>query len=373
MSSPIPRPLAAAALLIALGAARPAAAADAPAKFDRAAYDQAVSKGIDYLRTKGEAPDGSYSPRMGGAVTALATAAILAHGRSPDDPAVARSLKYLEGFVQPDGGIHAQDSRIPNYETCVALICFAAANKDGRYTKLIDNAEKFVKGLQWGSDKPDKSNVNYGGAGYGKDSRPDLSNTAFLLDALQAAGAGADDEAVQRAMIFVSRCQNLETAENTTKFAAKNPDGGFYYTPAAGGSSPAGESDAGALRSYGSMTYAGLKSMLFAGVKADDPRVKAALKWLGEHYDLAENPGLGQAGVYYYYHLMAKALAALGTSTFTDAAGQQHDWPAELAGELIKRQREDGSWVNTDRQWMEGDPNLCTAFALLALEYCRPK
>ena len=34
------------------------------------------------------------------------------------------------------------------------------------------------------------------------------------------------------------------------------------------------------LRSYGSMTYAGLKSMIFAGVGPDDPRVKAA--YLGE-------------------------------------------------------------------------------------------
>jgi squalene-hopene/tetraprenyl-beta-curcumene cyclase len=346
-------------------------AADAPAKTDRAAYEAAVSKAIDYLRTKGEAPDGSYSARSGGAVTSIATASILAHGRSPDDPAVAKSLKYLEGFVQPDGGIYAKDSRIPNYETCVALICFAAANKDGRYNKLIANAEKFVKGLQWDGDQEKRSSVNFGGAGYGKDSRPDLSNTAFLLDALQAAGAGPNDEAVKNAMVFVSRCQNLESADNTTKFAAKEPDGGFYYTPAAGGSSPAGESNEGALRSYGSMTYAGLKSMIFAGLKPDDPRVKAAVKWLSQHYDLSANPGLGQAGVYYYYHLMAKALDALGGSTFKDSQGNEHAWRQELSAELIKRQRGDGSWVNENRQWMEGDPNLCTAFALLTLSYCR--
>ena len=36
---------------------------------------------------------------------------------------------------------------------------------------------------------------------------------------------------MQRALVFVSRCQNLETEHNTTPFAAKNPDGGFYYTP----------------------------------------------------------------------------------------------------------------------------------------------
>jgi tetratricopeptide (TPR) repeat protein len=73
------------------------------------------------------------------------------------------------------------------------------------------------------------------GFGYDKKSRPDLSNTSFLLDALQAAGDEANDEAVQRALVFVSRCQNLATEYNTTPFAGKNPDGGFYYTPSDGG------------------------------------------------------------------------------------------------------------------------------------------
>ena len=45
---------------------------------------------------------------------------------------------------------------------------------------------------------------------------------------------------MQRALVFVSRCQNLETVHNKFKFAALNPDGGFYYTIAAGGSSQAG-------------------------------------------------------------------------------------------------------------------------------------
>jgi squalene-hopene/tetraprenyl-beta-curcumene cyclase len=228
--------------------------------------------------------------------------------------------------------------------------------------------------LQWDAkDGKGPSDINYGGVGYGSDSRPDLSNTSVLLDALQAAGNGPDDEAVKRALIFVSRCQNFESEHNTTSFAAKDPDGGFFYTPAAGGASPAGKNDEGALRSYGSMTYAGLKSMMFAGVKENDPRVKAALTWLEKHYTLEENPGMGQAGVYYYYHLMAKSLAAMGQPTFKDSSGKQHNWREELAAEIIKRQRENGSWINEDRKWMEGDANLATAFALLSLSYCREK
>jgi squalene-hopene/tetraprenyl-beta-curcumene cyclase len=119
------------------------------------------------------------------------------------------------------------------------------------------------------------------------------------------------------------------------------------------------------------MTYAGLKSMLYAGVKADDQRVQAALGWLRKHYTFDENPNMGEAGLYYYYHTLAKALDAVGEEKFTDAAGKEHDWKAELTAAIAQRQQADGSWVNATSRWMEGDANLVTAYALLALSYCK--
>lgn len=346
------------------------AAADKAEAVDAKQLQQTIDKGITYLLTKGQSQDGSYTASASPAITSLVTAAILKNGRSPDDPAIAKSLKYIEKLIQPDGGIYAEGSSNKNYETCIGLMCLAAANKDGRYTKQIAAADKFLKGLQWAGEQ---SSVNYGGAGYGKKNRPDLSNTTFLLDALQAAGNGPDDEAVQRALEFVSRCQNLETQYNTTPFAAKNPDGGFYYTPAAGGESQAGVDPAtGGLRSYASMTYAGLKSMIYAGVGPNDPRVKAAIAWLQKHYDLESNPGMGQQGLYYYYQTFAKALSAMGQDTFTDEKGEKHNWRAELVTQLAKSQKPDGSWINEANRWMEGDPNLVTGYALLALSYCKP-
>lgn len=335
------------------------------------ARDQAVNKAVGYLRTS-QAADGSYSAQAGPAVTALVTTALLAHGRSVNDPQVGRGLKYLEGFVQPDGGIYQPETFYKNYETCLAILCFSKANVDGRYTAVLEKAEAFVKELQWdGSEGHDESSFHYGGAGYGRGKRPDLSNTQFLLDALKATGNGPEDEAVKKALIFVSRCQNLESEHNTTEFPAKNPDGGFYYTPAAGGSSQAGSLPNGGLRSYGSMTYAGLKSMIFAGVGPDDERVKAAVEWIKKHYSLNENPGMGDAGLYYYYHTFAKALDALGQEVFVDADGTEHHWRRDLARELISRQRSDGAWVNDNSRWLEGDPNLVTAYALLTLAYCK--
>jgi squalene-hopene/tetraprenyl-beta-curcumene cyclase len=353
-------------------AGRGAWAADTDKKSvsDAQLREKIVAKAIEYCRTKGQAADGSYSAEAGPAVTALVTAGILRSGRTADDPTVAKSLKYLEGFVHPDGGIYPENSTHKNYETSVALQCFAAANTDKRYDELIKNAERYVKGIQWDTeDDIDKAHVNFGGAGYGSRRRPDLSNTSFLLDALKSVGAGPDDEAVQKALVFVSRCQNLESEYNTTPFAAKVNDGGFYYSPAAGGSSQAGEAPGGGLRSYGSMTYAGLKSMVYAGLKPDDPRVKAAVKWLKEHYSLDENPGMGDAGLYYYYQTYARALAALGSDEFSDAAGKKHDWRAELVEQLAKRQQADGSWVNENSRWLEGNPNLVTGYVLLALSY----
>jgi squalene-hopene/tetraprenyl-beta-curcumene cyclase len=45
------------------------------------------------------------------------------------------------------------------------------------------------------------------------------------------------------------------------------------------------------LRSYGSMSYAGLLSMIHAQVDKNDPRVKAVIDWLSKNYTHDENPG----------------------------------------------------------------------------------
>lgn len=357
---------------IAIPLAGQAHAAEPTAEDSARQQEQIVAKAIDYLRSKGQAADGSYSANAGPGITALVTAAILKHGRSPDDPQVAKSLKYLEGFLQEDGGLNASTSKHRNYETCLAIMAFKEANKDGRYDKVLKKADAFLKAEQWDeSEGKDKSDPTFGGAGYGSKSRPDLSNTSFLIEALKATGNNNDSEAIKRALLFVSRCQNLESEHNTTPFPAKNPDGGFYYTPAAGGDSMAGKTENGGLRSYASMTYAGLKSMIFAGVGPEDPRVKAAVEWLKKNYDLNSNPGMGDAGLYYYFQMFAKSLEALGVKEFVDAKGVKHDWRAELRSELARRQRPDGSWVNPNNRWMEGDANLVSAYALLALASCR--
>jgi squalene-hopene/tetraprenyl-beta-curcumene cyclase len=334
--------------------------------------DSAIASGVEYL-LQSQDNDGAFSARLGPGVSMLAIEALLKNGRGVDDPKIAKGLKYIESFVQKDGSVTSPKTGIANYETSLAISCFSRANKDGRYSKTIDNATKYLKGVQLDERKNrTPASADYGGMGYSsKSPGADLSNTHMMLDALKDAGNPPDDEAVKRALIFVSHCQNLESQHNPLPFSAKVNDGGFYYSPNGDGYSAAGKGAQGALRSYGSMTYAGLKSMVYAGVSRDDVRVKAAVKWLQSNYSVSENPGLGQEGVYYYYHLMAKCLDALGAPTFEDAAGRKHNWRAELAAALAKRQRANGSWVNENNRWYEGDPNLATSFALLSLAYCQ--
>jgi squalene-hopene/tetraprenyl-beta-curcumene cyclase len=361
--------VAATVLLVGLAPSLPAADGGPDPKDVKAVVDKAY----DYLK-KHQSEDGSFSAqRLGPGVTALVVAALLQNGYSPDDPVIARALKYLEAKVQKDGGIYAD--KLQNYTTSVALMALQEANTDKRYDTVIKNATKYLKGLQVGEDDKDPK---FGGVGYGPKDRPDLSNTQFMVDALLAAGVPKDDPAVQRALKFISRCQNLPGETNDQPFAKKTTEddkGGLTYTPfvESGDKDAPNQTPEGGLRSLGAMTYGGLKTFLYAGVSKDDPRVKGAVGWIRRHYTLEENPGQKQAGLYYYYHTFAKALTALGEDPFVDADGKKHDWRKELFETLKKKQDADGSFVNAgDRTFGEADRNLATAFAVLSLTYCKP-
>ena len=81
---------------------------------------------------------------------------------------------------------------------------------------------------------------------------------------------------------------------------------------------------------------------------------------------------MGDAGLFYYFHTAAKALHVLGQDQVIGIDGKAHDWRKDLVGVLLSSQNEDGSWVNDNSRWLEGDANLVTSYALLALSYCQP-
>jgi len=336
--------------------------------------EEMVSKAVRFLRPR-QADDGSWSKdRKEPGITALVVTALLrSKGGTPAEPVVTKALTYLEQFLGPKGGL--SEAPHANYTTSIALMALREANTNGKYDRTIKSGQDFLKTMQWdeGEGKGRDSDF-YGGAGYGgRNSRPDLSNTAFMIEALRETGLPPDDPALKKAIVFISRCQNLKGEFNDRPWAGKVDDGGFIYTAANGGSSVAGKTADGGLRSYASMTYAGLKSMIYAGLARDDPRIKAAHEFIAKHYSLDENPGLGQSGLYYYYQTFAKAMALTGERTIVDSTGRSHDWRTELVAALAKRQGSNGGWVNPSDRFMEGDPNVVTAYALLALSHARSK
>ena len=104
-------------------------------------------------------------------------------------------------------------------------------------------------------------------------------------------------------------------------------------------------------------------------MKKEDPRAKAALKWIKDNYTVDENPGTGQKTVYYYYMVFAKSLAAMGDDVIVDSRGRSHNWREDLGQKLLSLQHPEGYWVNDkDKAEMQDNPVLVTAFTMSALQ-----
>ena len=88
------------------------------------------------------------------------------------------------------------------------------------------------------------------------------------------------------------------------------------------------------------------------------------------HFLAAFPAGLQQVAQVLDMH--SKVYPALEGGTLIEYISFYQAAPAELLAELAKRQRPDGSWLNDNVRWMEGDPNLVTGYALLTLTYLKP-
>jgi len=355
------RELLQAALVLAAGEA---VAAPGPArqrsKTATKAAQEALRRGVDYLE-RAQLANGSWQQYPG--ITALGVMAVAA-AESAGHPSVGRGARFLVGMARPDGAIY--DDRdparaLPNYNTALSLTALQVAGNPA-HKPLVQRAQAFLAKSQFDEGEGySRKDVVYGGIGYGSHpDRPDLSNLQQALEALKDTDYDRNAPLWQKAIVFLQRCQNRD-ASNDQPWAGA--DGGFVY-----GSN--GESKAGEHRSYASMTYAGLKSYLYCGVSRSDPRAQAAWKWIREHYTVAENPGMGEAGLYYNYHTMSKTLQVYGQRVVIDGSGGRHVWAADLAAELVRRQSADGSWVNKTPRWLEDNPQLVTSYALAALARC---
>ncbi len=357
---------------------------------NRVPRDQSFANEVEHALTRGLAwlqanqnSNGWWSTPDQPAVTALALTAFKGdpenHYRTPEPAWLRRGFDFVLASAQPDGGIHR--SNLVTYNTSISMMALLAANK-AEYDPVIRKARGFLVGLQRDfGDKGKLDDVFDGGIGYGsKYQHSDMGNTLAALEAIyysrhlvadQKQLADAKDLDWAAAIQFLQNCQNLP-AYNKQKWAsddAKNK-GGFVYYP--GHSMAGGETNAAtgrvALRSYGSISYGGMLSYIYANLKRDDPRVVAVFDWLRANYTLEENPGMGPQGLYYYLHTMTKALTAYGVEELELKDGRKLNWRKEVAMRLLNLQRQDGSWFNDNARWWEKDPALVTSYAVLSLE-----
>src|SRR5205823_3885995 len=96
------------------------------------------------------------------------------------------------------------------------------------------------------------------------------------------------------------------------------------------------------------------------------------------HFDAAANPGgfepgreAERDGTYFYWAWSAAhAFRALGVRE-SRRGGRPVAWAEELARELLRRRRGDGTWSNGATASKEDDRLVATSFALGALGSCR--
>lgn len=350
-------------------------------------------------------PAAEGSPHLPGITGLVVSGMLLDPKADQSDPSILQGIKYMLNFQQADGGIY--DKMLPSYNTSLALSALSKSSLPQAKDSIVP-AQQFLKNLQiWEGAKPvaeggvggpdgpkpvGKEHPFYGGVGYGKHGRPDGSNVQMFVQALHDSGVSPNDDSMQRAVAFMQRLQMLDKT-NDMPYADGSKQGGFVYATvenaqsvdAKGGQSQAGMIEetlddgtkVSRLRCYGSMSYAGFKSYLYADLPRNDDRVQAALGWIKSNYTLEENPAMGTDGLYYYFVSFSRALTAWGEPTLEVATTgkspdgkpvtKKIDWANDLIDRLATLQNTDGSFKSVDDRWMENNQVLITAYALIAV------
>jgi squalene-hopene/tetraprenyl-beta-curcumene cyclase len=343
----------------------------------------AVRRGIQWLQAK-QAPEGSWSNPEWPALTGLALWALdLSSARESEE--AAKAVEFIKSKAHEDGSIFVEPNEKmkgggkSNYNTAICMIALHLTGRED-VRPLVLKARRFVAASQHlGGD------VYHGGFGYDAQTDrvyADLSNTYMAMEAMaitqNAEDFRTDGNTVKidkaAAAEFVSSIQNRKES-NPAAWVSDEPSeaGGFAYHPE--------ESKAGTFsnetgkvffRSFGSMTYAGILSLIYADVDRSDPRVKSAIDWSTRFWSLEENPGMGQQGLFYFYNILSKCLAVYGQDNLRREDGTEINWRAELVKKLVGLQKIDeqgmGYWQNNENRFWENDPVLVSAYTLIALQ-----
>jgi squalene-hopene/tetraprenyl-beta-curcumene cyclase len=339
--------------------------------------EAALNRGLDWLAAQ-QKEDGSWSEANFPALTALPLWAFSMSHHPKKAEITAKAAKFIMSNVQADGGIYrklpGKGGGLSHYNTALCMIALHSLN-DPQYTPTVLKARKFIAaGQHFGND------VYEGGMGYDSDTGrnyTDLSDSVIAYESMRLTQSVEDLRDKSEAHVdldWAAAVRYLDRLQNKASSTNDDNAGGFIYRP--------DESKAGSttnkegvvvFRSYGSMTYAGLLSLIYADVNKNDPRVQSAFDWAAKHWTLDENPGMGDQGLYYFYGVLSKALAAYGRDSIPTKDNSQIMWRDALAKKLIGLQKVDsktghGFWVNNNNRFWEANDVLVTSYTLLALE-----
>ena len=353
-------------------AAGPAAAEAVPLDVQAAA---ALARAKMWLLER-QRDDGSFSNPKHPGLTGLALWALVGARHPSDADAIERAGDWLLSKAQPDGGIYqpVPDRAGGGLSTYNTAVCLAALAETGRRdaTRAILDARTFLAGAQLTGD-----DGFAGGFGYASDDGgkryADLNNTVFVMDAMRRSQRYEDDRPAGEKKADLDWAAALAFAESLHNGPGTgDQEGGFAYSPAdakAGTDAAASKDGAVVMRSYGSMTYAGLLALVYCDLDRADPRVRSTLDWAGRHWSLEENPGIGDQGVYFFYEIVSRALSAAGIESIPREGSDPVAWKDELVSKLLSLQRPDGSFANANGRFWENDPVLVTSYSMVALEF----
>jgi len=337
----------------------------------------AMNRSLKWLASH-QKENGSWSDGSFPALTALPVWAFARSSYADKDKIVAKGVKFILSCAQENGGIYVdvkgrKGGGLSNYNTAICMTALHAAG-DPSLIPVIQKARKFIAGAQHFGDDDYR-----GGFGYDRDTErkyTDLLNTFYAVEAMARTADVEDSRPKGEKRVDIDwkeTVKYIERMQNKPEAGSENA-GGFYYNPSdpkAGTST--NKSNVVVFRSYGSITYAGLLALIYANVSRDDVRVQSAFDWARKHWTLDENPGMGANGLYFFYNVLSKSLAAYGTDVLPAPDGNMINWKVELAKKVVSLQKTDpatgeGFWENTQARYWEGDPVLVTSYTLLALE-----
>ncbi|MGI5868818.1 MAG: prenyltransferase/squalene oxidase repeat-containing protein [Kiritimatiellia bacterium] len=345
--------------------------------------DAAIKQGVAWLAAR-QGEDGAISNPQFPGLTGLALWAIVGSGDPAYSNVVKKASDHILAKVQPDGGIYTpipgrKGGGLGTYNTAVCLTALAATGRDD-ITEVVLNARTYLANSQHLGD-----DVFKGGFGYDKQTaRPyaDLMNTHFVVEAmrrtqvyedLRPAGQPRADINWKAALDYATSLQNGPgTGDSEGGFAYNHGDAkaGTEKVPVKSDvPGVASTNDVVVLRSYGSITYAGLLALVYCDVDRDDPRVQSALHWASRHWTLDENPGMQDQGLYFFYNVISRALTAAGLQEIPRESGDAIPWAKELVDKVVSLSKDDGRWVNRNGRYWENDPVLATSYSVLALEF----